>query len=125
MRFVRKQCKECPFRPTSLPGWLGSYTPSDVFSATWNGEAFFCHSSINYERKNWQERAMQNGKLCTGNLLFADKIRAPERLIKYPEIRSARLKVMQYESEIECMDGRQFAAHHPHMDLFGPERKAR
>lgn len=68
MRFVPKQCKVCPFRPTSAPGWLGSYTAGDVFRAIWHGAPFFCHSSIKYEDPAWEAKAMKSGKLCTGGL---------------------------------------------------------
>jgi hypothetical protein len=55
---------------------------------------------------------MVNGKLCTGGLLFAHKICAPDREIQHEPIRAARLKVLQIESKIECMDAREFLAHH-------------
>lgn len=112
MKFVPKQCKQCPFRPSSVPGWLGSYTAGDIFSAIWKGAPFFCHTSINYENPNWESEAMETGKLCTGGLLFAHKILAPDREIQYEQIRTARLKVLDIQDEVECMGAQEFATHH-------------
>lgn len=112
MKFVPKQCKQCPFRATSAPGWLGSYTPQSVFSSIWKGVPFFCHTSINYEKPDWEAKAMKSGKLCTGGLLFAHKIYAPDRQIQHEQIRDARLKVLKIENEIECMSPQEFMKHH-------------
>jgi len=112
VRFIPEQCKVCPFRKTSTPGWLGSYDVGSVFRSIWKGFPFFCHSSIDYEQRDWEARAMESGKLCTGGLLFAKKICAPESEIQHEQVRIARLKVLQIESKVECMDVREFQAHH-------------
>lgn len=112
MRFVPKQCAACPFRPTSARGWLGNYSVGDVFRSIWKGFPFFCHTSINYRRPDWEARAMKSGKLCTGGLLFAKKILAPDREIQHPQIRVARLKVLDIEAKIECMGAHEFGDHH-------------
>lgn len=112
MKFVPNQCKGCPFRPKSLPGWLGSYTVGDIFRYIWKGAPFFCHTSINYRNPNWESKAIETGKLCTGGLLFAKKILAPDREIQHEKIRAARLKVLEIEDKIECMGGREFGEHH-------------
>ncbi len=112
MKYVPKQCDECPFRPDSLPMYLGNYTPAEVFRAVWKGAPFFCHTTINYSKADWEEKAMAKGKLCTGGLLFAHKILAPEAEIQHEQIRSARLKVLEIEDQMSCMTGREFADHH-------------
>lgn len=112
MKFVPNQCKPCPFRPTSAPGWLGSYTAGSVFSAIWKGFPFFCHTSINYRNANWEARAMKSGKLCTGGLLFAHKIHAPDGEIKHEQIRTARLKVLDIKDQLVVMAPREFGEHH-------------
>jgi hypothetical protein len=115
MRFVPKQCKVCPFRKTSAPGWLGAYTLGTLFSSIWKGFPFFCHSSMDYERPDWEEHALTNpraGKHCVGGLVFAHKIMAPDREIKYPEVRDARERVLKIVDQVECMEPREFMAHH-------------
>jgi len=117
MKFVPNQCKACPFRPTSAPGWLGDYTAGAVFSSIWKGLPFFCHTSINYRNKNWEARAMSSGKLCTGGLLFAHKIMAPESQIQHEPIRIARLKVLDIKDKIVCMEPREFGEHHQPLEM--------
>jgi len=112
MKFISEQCKVCPFRKKSAPGWLGSYNAGDVFRAIWKGLPFFCHSKINYKNKNWEEQAMKNGKLCTGGLVFAKRIMAPDREIQHDQIRSARKAALVYEDQIECMTAQEFSEHH-------------
>lgn len=112
MKFVPKQCARCPFRKTSAPGWLGDYNAGSVFSSIWKGFPFFCHTSINYQNKTWEKRAMKSGKLCVGGLVFAGKIRAPEREIQHEPIRIAREQVKLIETQVECMDPNEFAEHH-------------
>lgn len=110
MRFVPKQCKVCPFRPTSAPGWLGSYTAGDVFRAIWNGAPFFCHSSIKYEDPAWEAKAMKSGKLCTGGLAFANQITAPNTS-PHPQIVQARELVKKVKGLI-VMRANEFGRHH-------------
>ncbi len=109
MKFVPSQCKQCPFRKSSAPGWLGAYDVGSVFRSIWHGVPFFCHPSIDYERPDWEERAMREGKLCTGGLVFANKMLAPES--EHEAIRRARILVAGVP-EIECMEPREFGKHH-------------
>lgn len=120
MKYVKKQCKQCPFRKTSAPGWLGSYTPSSVFSSIWKGHPFFCHTSIDYDDPEWLEKAMnpRSGKLCVGGLRFANMIHAPdhemvgrEDYTYFPIVIEARQKVRLRE-DVECMTPQEFGEHH-------------
>ncbi len=111
MRFVSNQCKQCPFRPTSLPGWLGDYATGEITDLTWKGQApFFCHTTINYKSATWEKKAMKEGKLCTGNLVFAKRMMAPQA--QNDAIRRARIAVLAYEDQVECMGPVEFIKHH-------------
>jgi hypothetical protein len=110
MKFVPEQCKQCPFRKTSAPGWLGSYDPGSVFRSIWKGFPFFCHFKANYKRKDWEAHLMKYGKLCVGGLAFANKMLAPDREIQHEPIRIAREQVKLID--VECMTPQEFAAHH-------------
>lgn len=112
MKFVPRQCDECPFHPDSMPMWLGNYTPAEVFRAIWKADPFFCHTTINYSKPDWLPKAMASGKLCTGGLLFANLIMAPDSEVKHEAIRSARLKVLSIRESVSCMNGREFADCH-------------
>jgi hypothetical protein len=110
VKFSPKQCKQCPFRPGSAPGWLGGYeAPINVFRSLWHGEPFFCHTAIDYEKPDWLERAMKKGKLCTGGLAFANLTPMPPS--GHEAIRIAREKVKLAEG-IEVMPPNDFMAYH-------------
>lgn len=119
MKFIPKQCRECPFRRNSLAGWLGAYTAPQVFETIWRGQAFFCHDSIDYDDPDWCEKAMSDpkeGKLCVGGLEFANRIHAPTKMnredyIQHPIVIEAREKVRLLKG-IECMDAKEFLGHH-------------
>ncbi len=113
-RACPNQCKACPFRSTSLPGWLGSYTPELVVRALWAGVAFFCHSRTKYTR-GWEERSERTGQLCVGFLLARDRFpgcpASPD-----PEIRAAeaqaKAKFYEHPEAYSVMAPPVFLAHH-------------
>lgn len=112
MKFTGKQCKECPFKKSSARGWLGDYTVGEVFSSIWKGQPFFCHSQIDYEDPDWEKKAMAKGPLCTGSLVFAKKMLAPDREVCDRRLASARLAVLKIMDTVECMEPREFGEHH-------------
>jgi hypothetical protein len=116
MRFSKKQCQQCPFRQTALPGWLGNYSPAEVCSSIWKGQPFFCHTSIDYEDPDWERKAMAKGKLCTGSLVFAKRMMAPAGEIADARLRQARRDVLPIEGEIDCMGPREFLEHHTNIE---------
>ncbi len=125
MRFINDQCKQCPFRPKSAPGWLGSYDVGSVFRSIWKGFPFFCHSVINYKAKTWEATAMKKGKLCLGGLVFAHKIHAPDAEIQHEPIREARKLALVIAPRIECMDAKAFGEHHSPEGMLRVIREAK
>lgn len=104
------QCAQCPFRPTSLPSYLGDYTVTSVMDAIWHNQPFFCHTKIDYSRGRAMEQAHTNGKLCRGSIAFADKLGVPLSGGD-PQVVTARLVNQRHES-VECMSPAQFADWH-------------
>ena len=130
MKFVPTQCRQCPFRKDSLPGYLGEYRPAEVFSNLWKGQPFFCHTAIDYADPDWLEKAMSpgGGKLCVGGLAFANAIGAPLRdshnerpLPKAILVGREKVKLLE---NVECMGAREFYAHHPDWQDKGCQEKA-
>lgn len=39
-------CNACPFRPNSLPGWLGDYAPAEIIDCIRYEIPFYCHQEI-------------------------------------------------------------------------------
>lgn len=110
------QCPQCPFRPTSLPTYLGDYDARTIQEHAWRGVPFLCHTKVNYASSRAVEKAKVKGKLCLGYLAYANKIMAPKRADAYPgvtdpEVIAARAAV-EGRTDIECMEPREFAAHH-------------
>ncbi len=110
------QCPQCPFRPTALPTYLGDYDARTIQEHAWRGVPFLCHTKVNYASSRAVEKAKVKGKLCLGYLTYANKIMAPKRADAYPgmtdpEVLAARAAV-EGRTDVECMDPREFAAHH-------------
>ena len=109
------QCPQCPFRPKSLKGWLGSYTPEQIAYQAWRSITFFCHTKINYENNDWLKKANENGKICLGSLAFANKMMAPLRKNAYPETDPVVIQLREEikdRKDIECMGVKEFIEHH-------------
>lgn len=69
----KKACRECPFRRTSVPGWLGSASfdpnPGQSFLVQhWFQDVPLpCHMQVNWEKDDSQEQATVK-PLCYGLL---------------------------------------------------------
>jgi hypothetical protein len=63
---MRKPCKECPFKRTSAPGYLGqcNYDPVSFLNQP---EELPCHLTVDYESK---EPDFSKSKPCVGNIHF-------------------------------------------------------
>lgn len=65
----KQPCSQCPFRQTSLKGWLGASTPEEFVEQTLSQGDMPCHKSINYEDPNWEGK-LANKPHCAGSLIF-------------------------------------------------------
>lgn len=71
-----KPCGACPWRRSSLPGWLGASSPEGfVATLILDVEPLPCHSTIDYNRPDWHSRWMRGtdkrAKLCAGAAIAA------------------------------------------------------
>lgn len=117
MRVCEHQCDQCPFKPTSAPGWLGAYSPREVSQSAWRNVPFFCHPTIDYEDEDWMKKAMKDGKLCLGMLVYANRILAPMRANEegaHPEVVRLRewVKANVKDSDVQVMKPNEFNEHH-------------
>lgn len=94
--FAKKPCKVCPFRRTSLAGWLGD-APPEMFVNNINYEIPSpCHSSIDYADPNWKEdwENGDTGRLCTGALVLASNMcKLARKQDVIPKVPSDRVNV--------------------------------
>lgn len=54
---MKKPCRECPFRKTSLPGWLGRATPEGFIDTVMADHRMPCHLEVDYEDPEWKAQA--------------------------------------------------------------------
>ena len=64
-----KPCRECPFKRTAWPGYLGADTPTGFVHKTESGVPMPCHLTVDYETPGWEERA-NDAPLCAGSITF-------------------------------------------------------
>ena len=61
----KKTCKECPFKKTTLKGWLGKKRASEICDKITNDNSFHCHETI-FGKK-------ENRKICAGAIILSEK----------------------------------------------------
>lgn len=61
-------CAVCPFRRTSLKGWLGGMTPEEFVDIAKDAQ-IPCHNEIDYDRRDWPQQA-ERAHQCTGQAIF-------------------------------------------------------
>lgn len=71
----KKPCKECPFKRTSIKGWLGevSFDPMGFITPHWQGDAPLpCHMWVLVQDGDWESGDYATlSELCQGFLIFA------------------------------------------------------
>jgi hypothetical protein len=80
-------CAECPWRTTSLRGYLGTDEPVHFYWQSVTVEGMMpCHEQIDYEDPDWKQTQLPGVDLCAGNLIhFRNTMKAPRR----PELAAA------------------------------------
>jgi hypothetical protein len=67
----RTACRECPYRRTSRPGWLGDGDPVPFVAKTYLGERDMpCHMAIDYTRPDWLTEQLPEADMCAGALIM-------------------------------------------------------
>lgn len=103
-----KQCKECPFKKTSVQGWLGtaSHDP-ELFLKSIENQPTPCHMAI----QNWNDADEIDKKSwsspCVGSLKFMRNSSKLPREQRYRKMRDG------VEKDSTCFETRQeFIDHH-------------
>lgn len=67
-----RPCKQCPFRRTALPGYLGDNRTEDFVQAAMGEGKMPCHSTIDYVDPKWMTKflAGKHGTQCKGRAIF-------------------------------------------------------
>lgn len=103
MRCVKvNPCKECPFMPKAVKGWLGPDTADQVMQKVHGEGGYVCHTSIAGGRQ-------ANARQCTGAILHANK---SFKIYRNPKLRELQDKWDGKGKEFNVLDRQQFEEHH-------------
>ncbi len=71
-----KPCDDCPWRKTSVAGWLGAAAPERFALSILADTRLPCHQTIDYSDPNWKHKWLdgEQGTLCTGALQMSANI---------------------------------------------------
>lgn len=74
-RTLANPCRECPFKRTSLPGYLGVDSAPNFVNATARANTPIpCHMEIDYDDPHWEETQLPDAPYCEGSLRFLNNI---------------------------------------------------
>lgn len=80
----QKPCAECPFRKNTPAGWLGPWTPDEVFAVVHGEGGLACHVDVGLKGEGLP---IEDYKPCVGSLMHAN--------ITHKCYRNKRLRVLQ------------------------------
>lgn len=67
----RKPCRECPYRTTAVPGYVGDDHPIPFVDKTYRGDVDMpCHMDIDYSDPEWRETQLPTADMCAGALIM-------------------------------------------------------
>jgi hypothetical protein len=110
---LKKQCKDCPYSKTVVPGGLGGAKP-EVYIGQGHGPFYLpCHKTCDFNDPNWKDN-VTNPKQCAGAAIYRANIERadimPKSLLKLPknnsvfespeELYSHHAKVSMKEAEL-------------------------
>lgn len=110
-----KECKECPFRRASAPGFLGSSSgdPWDFAAQHVYGDVYLpCHLRVNWEKSDAQERALE-APVCRG---FMTMMKNAGQMPRNPEM-AALYSQMPPDPETFFASYKEFHEHHSNPEL--------
>lgn len=116
---LQQPCKDCPFRRSSMAGWLGSGDPDHFIDAAladeFGGEnpaatyAEPCHLTVDYSDPEWRECADEQ-EACVGAAIFyrnVDRFKMPRERRRFEMVRD-----VQPDHEKVFSTAEEFVEHH-------------
>jgi hypothetical protein len=109
-----KPCAQCPWRRTSLAGWLGNSTPQEFMFQAESDVRMPCHVHVDYEREDW-ERQANTVPRCAGHAIFLrNRCKQPHE----PGLR-AFCATVERDTETVFQWPQEFIEHHSTLKLKG------
>lgn len=108
-------CAECPFRRTSVRGYLGADNPEHFVQTAAGGSDLPCHMDIDYTDPDWLKTQEPDAPLCVGSLQFQNNWLSLSRL---PHVAEAQREL---EGNPRVFDNpEEFLIHHKYGRWDGP-----
>lgn len=108
----RKPCAECPFRKTSMRGWLGPDKPQDVLFKVHTGEMYYCHMDVAVKVEQAELSGVEldpdTVEHCVGALMHANK---SCKRFRNPTLAAAQDR-LESQDHSQILDVREFSQHH-------------
>ena len=108
MNACKTPCNACPFRKNSLPGWLATYTPTELHSVVMSEKPFPCHLTHPTEELSWDESGTPEHPLCAGALMY---MRKNAKNPRNPEL-SKLVRSIKLEDCDNILNTSEFIKHH-------------
>lgn len=101
-----KPCADCPFRDTSLAGWLGNWENAEAIVKVAVSELpFSCHKANNGKTDMFDITAQQ----CIGRFLFS---RRAGKMFRDPVLNGLQKAAVEKNKTDRILGPREFIAHH-------------
>ena len=112
MRAANKACKECPFRRTSLKGWLGPWKSArEIREQAFSEAGLACHMQLH------KSHEVGGAPVCTGALVCANK---SAKLYRDEDLRKLAAQAVD---DPDVMDAHEFEEYHKNrMKMVGENR---
>jgi hypothetical protein len=74
-------CEHCPWRTSSMRGYLGADSAEHFYFASITAEGEMpCHEQVNYDDEDWQDTQLPDVDYCAGYLIyFRNHLKMPRR----------------------------------------------
>lgn len=98
---LKSPCRECPFRKTSIPGWLGPDSPAEVIAQVHSEGGYGCHMLLEGRGDEDGVVPREEAEHCAGAMLHANlthkQYRNKEMAEHQGRISKCKVKVMGWE----------------------------
>lgn len=112
---LRRPCRECPFKRTSMRGYLGNDYPEHFLNQTLGGADMPCHMEIDYSDPDWLTTQEPTAPMCRGGLEFQNNWMS---LSRDPKVAAAQNQCGTNEKVFETPE--EFLIHHKVGKHSGP-----
>lgn len=110
---LKKPCVDCPFRRSSLKGWLGETRAREIIGGLTGGEhqSFYCHkTTVTSDTEEDSREVTEESQHCAGAAILLHKTKQPNMAMRlgycYGDFDGAKLEEQTevFNTEIEFIN---------------------